>query len=421
MTVERMAAAGEEVKLLGVWESSFVLRVGIALHLKGVGYELLKEDASNKSELLLKSNPVYKKIPVLIHNGKPICESMIIVEYIDEVWARAGPSILPPHPHDRAAARFWAAYVDDKLPSAIRILIGVLEENKEQAIEQIITTVQLLEDAFKKCSKEKSFFGGETIGYIDIAFGSCLAWLKAIEKMFGIKIIDGEKNFSSPCIMATTRDEVKLLGTWYSPFVVRVRIALDIKGVGYKFLEEERGTKSKLLLESNPIHKKIPVLIHNGKPICESMIIVEYIDEVWAGVGPSILPTDPYDRAIARFCAAYIDDKIPNLLRKIAGAVEGDKAEAVKEIITVLHQLEDAFKKCGKGTNFSRYLDIALGGYFRWLEVMEKKLDVKFLDEEKAPVLAEWAKRLCLDGTVAKVMPEVEKLVEITKVNEVAK
>nr|XP_019705544.1 glutathione S-transferase U17 [Elaeis guineensis] len=221
--------------------------------------------------------------------------------------------------------------------------------------------------------------------------------------------------------MATTGDEVKLLGTWYSPFVVRVRIALNIKGVGYKFLEEAPGTKSKLLLESNPVHKKIPVLIHNGKPICESMIIVEYIDEVWAGVGPSILPTDPCDRAIVRFWAAYLDDKIPNSLRIIGGVVEGDKAEAVKEIITVLHQVEDALKKCEKGTNFFCYLDIALGGYFRWLQVVEKMFDVKFLDEEKTPVLAEWAKRVCSDDTLANMMPEVEKLVEINQVNKVAK
>ena len=103
--------------------------------------------------------------------------------------------------------------------------------------------------------------------------------------------------------------EVKLLGAWPSPFVMRARIALNIKSVKYEFLEEKLGSKSQLLVQSNPVYKKIPVLIHAGKPICESLIIVEYVDQVWSS-GSCILPSDPYDRAIARFWATYIDDKV---------------------------------------------------------------------------------------------------------------
>lgn len=103
-------------------------------------------------------------------------------------------------------------------------------------------------------------------------------------------------------------DDVRLLGSWSSPFVLRVRIALNIKQVKYQFLEETFGSKSDLLLKSNPVYKKIPVLIHGEKPICESLIIVDYIDQVWAS-GPAILPSDPYDRATARFWPTYIDEK----------------------------------------------------------------------------------------------------------------
>ena len=104
--------------------------------------------------------------------------------------------------------------------------------------------------------------------------------------------------------------DVKLIGSWASVFVMRARIALNLKSIRYEFLQETYGTKSELLLKSNPVHKKIPVLIHDDKPVCESNIIVQYIDEAWSSYGPSILPSQPYDRAIARFWAAYVDDKV---------------------------------------------------------------------------------------------------------------
>lgn len=113
-----MASSSQEqaaVRVIGGWASHYAIRVYIALKLKGVEYEFLQEVVGNKSELLLNSNPVYKKIPVLLHHGKPIPESMIILQYIDEVWASNGPAILPADPYDRAVQRFWAHYTDDKV------------------------------------------------------------------------------------------------------------------------------------------------------------------------------------------------------------------------------------------------------------------------------------------------------------------
>ncbi|KAK1257349.1 Glutathione S-transferase U17 [Acorus gramineus] len=170
------------------------MRPRIALNIKSVDYEFLEETPGTKSELLLKSNPVYKKIPVLLHDDKPICESMIIVQYIDEVWTD-GPSLLPTDPYDRAIARFWAVYIDDKwFPSLVGILKAQTDEAKEEAIGQVLAGVKLLEVAFEKCSKGKEFFNGETIGYLDIAFGCYLGWLRVVQIMGGgLSLLDEEK------------------------------------------------------------------------------------------------------------------------------------------------------------------------------------------------------------------------------------
>ena len=108
-------------------------------------------------------------------------------------------------------------------------------------------------------------------------------------------------------------DEVVLVDAWASMFGMRVRIALAEKGVKYEYKEENllKG-KSPLLQKMNPIHRKVPVLIHNGRTICESAIIVQYIDEVWKDKSP-IMPSDPYQRAQARFWVDYIDKKVAAL------------------------------------------------------------------------------------------------------------
>ncbi|CAL5336109.1 unnamed protein product [Camellia sinensis] len=103
--------ANNKVVLLDLWASMFGMRVRIALAEKGIEYEYKEEDLWNKSSLLLEMNPVHKKIPVLIHNGKSVCESLIAVEYIDEVWNEKAP-LLPSDPYQKAQARFWANYVE---------------------------------------------------------------------------------------------------------------------------------------------------------------------------------------------------------------------------------------------------------------------------------------------------------------------
>lgn len=108
--------AEEEVVLLDFWPSMFGMRVRIALAEKEMKYEYREEKELlwNKSSLLLQMKPVHKKIPVLIHNGKPIRESLIIVQYIDEVWKDKAP-LMSSYPHQRAIARFWADFVDKKV------------------------------------------------------------------------------------------------------------------------------------------------------------------------------------------------------------------------------------------------------------------------------------------------------------------
>lgn len=114
-----MASEGvKNVKLFGTWTSSFTHRVQLALKLKGVEFEYVEEDLSNKSPLLLKYNPVYKKVPVLLHGERAIAESIVILEYLDETWKEK--PIMSQDPYERAIVRFWCRFADEK------VIIGLL-------------------------------------------------------------------------------------------------------------------------------------------------------------------------------------------------------------------------------------------------------------------------------------------------------
>ncbi|CAL9129770.1 unnamed protein product [Musa textilis] len=250
---------------------------------------------------------------------------------------------------------------------------------------------------------------------------------------------------------------VVLLDFWASPFGQRCRIALAEKGVEYEYREENiLGAKSPLLLKSNPVYKKIPVLIHDGKPVCESLIIVQYIDEAWPDRAP-LLPADPYARAQARFWADFVDMKVRSpyadashefdscsslriatnncaqpvcsqhpltlffmyqffeygsRLWKLKGEAQ---AAAKEEFILILKLLEGELgaKKYFGGDAFG-FVDIALAPFVSWFYSYETCAG--FSIEEAAPKVAAWGKR-CMDRkSVANAVSHPDKIYEMVGV-----
>ncbi|KAI3742220.1 hypothetical protein L1987_59900 [Smallanthus sonchifolius] len=179
--------ADDEVKLYEDGRSPYVSRVKIALNMKGIKYESLVEDLSNKSADLLNHNPVYKKVPVLVHNGNPISESLVIIEYIDDVWE--GVPILPRDPYEKAVARFWAKYVADTCNPAIYEVHRSYGD--EQAIAKASAKLQILEN--KLITTGKKFFGGDNINLVDIAAVYIAYWPEIVEEAKGIKFYTREK------------------------------------------------------------------------------------------------------------------------------------------------------------------------------------------------------------------------------------
>ncbi|CAM0958316.1 unnamed protein product [Alopecurus aequalis] len=275
-------------------------------------------------------------------------------------------------------------------------------------------------------------------------------------------------------------EELKLIGTWASPYtyVLRAQLALSFKGLSFENVEEDLSNKSELLRTSNPVHMAVPVLMHNGNPVyesliivryvdeafgaagppllpadpyeraiarfwaafiedkcpyvlihngksvCDSQVIVQYIDEVFSGTGPSLLPADSYERAVARFWAAYIDDKLlASWLQAARGKTDEEKTEGLKQTFVAVETMEAAFKTFSKGKPFFGgdsvgYLDVTLGALVAWVHAGEALYGMRLLDDAKSPLLAAWMARFGALDAVKVVLPDVDRLVELAKMKE---
>ncbi|CAL5331014.1 unnamed protein product [Camellia sinensis] len=224
----------EELKVFRTWSSPFALRIIWALKLKGIEeYETIFEDITNKSPLLLQYNPVHKKVPVLVHNGKPISESLVILEYIDETW-KHNP-LLPEDPYERATARFWAKFGDEKLSKSVFNFLITQGKEQEEAIPQVMENLKYIEEQLKG----NKFFGGETIGYTDIAFGWIANLLSVFEEVTGIKLLDEEK---FPLLSAWMRNfsDVPVIKENWPP---RDKLVIKFQATREKYLAAAAGPK----------------------------------------------------------------------------------------------------------------------------------------------------------------------------------
>ncbi|PUZ65989.1 hypothetical protein GQ55_3G270200 [Panicum hallii var. hallii] len=226
------AAPAAPLKLFGSWASSYTHRVQLALRLKGLEFEYAEEDLGSKSNELLRHNPVYKKVPVLVHGGRALPESVIILQYLDDAWPETRP-LLPADAFDRALARFWCHFADDKLGPAVGAVFASMGEDQEAAVRQVHENLALIEAELRDGAfKGRRFFGGDEVGLLDVVLGCGSYWLAVFEEVTGVRLVDA--------------DAFPLFHAWLRDFEALDEVRETIPAVD-RLLEYARGVRHMLL------------------------------------------------------------------------------------------------------------------------------------------------------------------------------
>lgn len=102
----------------------------------------------------------------------------------------------------------------------------------------------------------------------------------------------------------------------------RVRIALNLKQIKYDYravhlLNNGGEQHAPDYVALNPSHD-VPTLVHNGKPVAQSVAIIEYLDEVEAYC--PLFPREAYKRALVRQACEIVNSGVQPLgnLRPLA-------------------------------------------------------------------------------------------------------
>lgn len=213
------------------------------------------------------------------------------------------------------------------------------------------------------------------------------------------------------------KNRVQIIGSYLSPYVRKVLVVLDLKGIPYEidpiipFMGDERFS------QLSPI-RRVPVLLADGLTLNDSSVICEYLEE--RHPDPALYPADIADRARARWLEEYADSRmgevfIWRLFNQVAinPFVWGEATDQVVlektltvEIPAVLDYLETQVPRDGFLFGDVSIADIAIATFFRNAAFARFQVD-----GTRWPLTAAFVDRVLALDSFAKLKPIEERLI----------
>jgi glutathione S-transferase len=168
------------MKLIGQFDSPFVRRVGIAMHLYGVPYEHVPWSVWADADRLALHNPLRRVPTLLLADGTALVESFAILELLDE---QAGPerALLPRSGLVRREGLRICALATGLADKAVSLFYEQLLRDAPSQVwmarcrDQIADTLDALER--ERSARSTTHWFGDALTHADITVGCVLRFV----------------------------------------------------------------------------------------------------------------------------------------------------------------------------------------------------------------------------------------------------
>jgi glutathione S-transferase len=165
-----------------------VQRAAIVLAEKGVPFERVDIDLSDKPEWFVRLSPL-GKVPVLVveQDGRQevLFESAVIAEYLDETIA---PRLHPADPLEKARHRAWIEFASALLAD----LSGYYSAADEAAFRAKGAAIEAKLERLEEQLGEGPYFAGARFGLVDAAFAPAFRYFDLFDEITGTTPFDGK-------------------------------------------------------------------------------------------------------------------------------------------------------------------------------------------------------------------------------------
>ncbi|WP_159982400.1 MULTISPECIES: glutathione S-transferase family protein [unclassified Novosphingobium] len=210
---------------------------------------------------------------------------------------------------------------------------------------------------------------------------------------------------------------VTLYSWQFCPFAQRTRIALAVKQVPHDLHEMDITKKPypAWFMALSP-NGKVPALVHDGRPLYESEVIAEYVDEVFPG--EKLLPEDAYQRAVSRLIIAYgTENFVPRLYKLLRNQDPKRDAELRDHALDAWRWVDARLREfsTGYGLLFDRptLADYSFGPFFQRWRIVEHYRFFEVPDTEEFARVRAWRDAAEALDVVRDTAPPLEDLIKV--------